>query len=402
MVISPINNQNGDSSDYSGFIRSLESQFPDQGNATTSSASNTNQPTRQNGVNLAKNMPTEGISLSDSLNLILEKLQISETGQFEADTTDGLKFKVDQKYLKEQGFTVVQNNLLSLNKVIQEHSSLIENVLNYKIEIDPTRNVVKFNPSAEFKYAPEIINIKNIPLISSPNEGIFEGYPVNTLIPVLVGPPPLDYLRTISGEKTKMFSGIDNNSFDALEKAAKQEDPGKIDFHLAQALNIGMLPNGEMTIINDLQVLKQLKFSPDDFIRRLAPQGIIHPNDIHRLKKAENSTEPFHTTPFTPPPIRKILELLPTVIAPYDRDPGYEGYRFTMKRDLTPLAPQELQPLIESAGLIHYLQYITQHHNLLKDGIINKDHPVPKNLGFLIKPDGGCILPEKILNPQKN
>jgi hypothetical protein len=157
-----------------------------------------------------------------------------------------------------------------------------------------------------------------------------------------------------------------------------------------------------MTIINDLQVLKQLKFSPDDFIKRLAPQGIIHPNDIHRLKKAENSTEPFHTTPFTPPPIREILKLLPTVIAPYDRDPGYEGHRFTMIKDPTPLAPQELQPLIESTGLIHYLQWITQHHNLIKDEIINKDHPVPKNLGFLIKPDGGCILPEKILNPSKN
>jgi hypothetical protein len=73
-----------------------------------------------------------------------------------------------------------------------------------------------------------------------------------------------------------------------------------------------------------------------------------------------------------------------------------------MIKDPTPLAPQELQPLIESTGLIHYLQWITQHHNLIKDEIINKDHPVPKNLGFLIKPDGGCILPEKILNPSKN
>ncbi|NBV99244.1 MAG: hypothetical protein EBR67_07025, partial [Proteobacteria bacterium] len=311
-------------------------------------------------------------------------------------------FKVNQAYLEEQGFLVVQNDLLELNKKIPEDPNLSENILNYKVEIDPTRNVVRFKPNAEFKYAPEIVNIKNIPLTSSPNEGIFEGYPVNTLIPVLVGPPPLDYLRTISGEKNKMFSGIDNNSFNALEQAARQEDPGKVDFHLAQALMIGMLPNGEMTIINDLQVLKQLHFSPDDFIRRLAPQEIIHPNDIHRLKKADNSTEPFHTTPFTPPPIREILKSLRTVVAPYDRDLGYEGHRFTMTRDPTPLAPQELQPLIESAGLIHYLQWISQHQNLVRDGIIDQDHPVPKNLGFLIKADGGCILPEKMLNPQKN
>jgi len=338
------------------------------------------------------------LSLSDKLNSILEVLQINGTGKFKT-SNDELIFTVNKSYLEEKGFLVVQNDLLKLNQIIQEKPELCENILNYKVEIDPKRNVVKFNPSAEFQYAPEIINIRNIPLISSLNEGIFEDYPVNRLIPVLVGPPPLDYLRTRSGEKTNMFSGINNDSFSTLEQAARQEDPGKVDFHLAQALNIGMLPNGVITIIDDLTVLKQLKFSPDNFIKRLAPEGIIHPNDIHRLKKAEKSTDPFHTTPFTPPPIREILKLLHTVIAPYDRDPGYEGYRFTMVKDQTPLAPQELQPLIESAGLIHYLQYITQHHNLIKDGIIGKDRPVPKNLGFLIKPDGGCILPKKILNP---
>jgi hypothetical protein len=379
----------------------LESQFNPVDITPSSSSNHGNTQPRQIGENLAETQPTGGMSLINQLNSTLEELGINRTGEFKTSNNE-LKFIVNQAYLEEKGFLVVQKDLLTLNKKIQENFNLCEHILNYKVEIDPTRNVVRFKPNAEFKYAPEIVNIKNIPLTSSPNEGIFEGYPVNTLIPVLVGPPPLDYLRTISGEKTKMFSEIDNNSFDALEKAAKQEDPGKIDFHLAQALNIGMLPNGEITIINDLQVLRQLHFSPDDFIRRLAPQEIIHPNDIHRLKKADNSTEPFHTTPFTPPPIREILKSLRTVVAPYDRDLGYEGHRFTMKKDLTPLAPQELQPLIESAGLIHYLQWISQHQNLIRDGIIDQDHPVPKNLGFLIKPDGGCILPEKILNPQKN
>jgi hypothetical protein len=375
----------------------LESQFV---NITPPSSSNHgNGQSRQIGENLAETQPTGGMSLINQLNSTLEELGINKTGEFKTSNNE-LKFIVNQAYLEEKGFLVVQKDLLTLNKKIQENFNLHEHILNYKVEIDPTRNVVKFKPNAEFKYAPEIVNIRNIPLTSSPTEGIFEEYSVNTLIPVLVGPPPLDYLRTISGEKTNMFSGIENNSFNALEKAAKQEDPGKVDFHLAQALNIGMLPNGEMTIINDLQVLKQLTFSPEDFKRRLGPEVIIHPNDIHRLKKAENNTAPFHTTPFTPPPIRKILELLPTAIAYYDKDPGYEGFRFTMEKDPTPLAPKELQPLLESAGLHHYIQYITQHNNLEKDGLLAQgEHQVPKNLGFLIKPDGDCILPKKILNP---
>jgi hypothetical protein len=352
----------------------------------------TSQGARQTGQDLAQTSLTEGMSLINQLNSTLEELGIDKTGEFEADTTGGFKFKVNQAYLEEQGFLVVQNDLLELNKKIPEDPNLSENILNYRVEIDPTRNVVRFKPNAEFKYAPEIVNIKNIPLTSSPNEGIFEGYPVNTLIPVLVGPPPLDYLRRRDGEKTNMFSGIGNNAFEALEKATKQEDQYKTDFHLAHVLNIAMLPNGKWVIINDNDVIDRLGFPTNQFKELLSPELVISNRDMWSLNSRENHTKPFYTTPLTPPSIGELLSRLSIQVRRHLINGKHEN-RFTVTENQTALVPK-LANHIKAGSLHHLVQFYLQNALLQESGQIRKDMP-PAHKGFLYDPNGFPISPDK-------
>ena len=353
----------------------------------------TSQGARQTGQDLAQTSLTEGMSLINQLNSTLEELGIDKTGEFEADTTGGFKFKVNQAYLEEQGFLVVQNDLLELNKKIPEDPNLSENILNYRVEIDPTRNIVKFKPSADFKYAPEIINIRNIQRESS-GKKIFEDYPVNTLIPVLVGPPPLDYLRKTNGEKSHKFAGIEDGAFAALERAAKKEDKYKIDFHVAHALNIAMLPNGQWSIIDDREVLNKMRLTTTKFKELLSPDIVINTEDIKGLRNNEGSPRFLLDTPFTPPTIRQILSL-PTKIKPYiQREPF--GKRVTLIEDAIPLAPEALRDHLSATGLHHFLQYFLQYNELVQDGKIRPEDMPKKDHGMLTRPnrDQDYLIPQ--------
>jgi hypothetical protein len=322
------------------------------------------------------------------LNSILEQLDITQTGKFEADATTEFKFKVNQKYLEEQGFLVVQNDLLKLNKKIQEDLHLSEHVLNYRVEIDPTRNIVQFKPSTEFKYAPEIVNIRNIPKAFSPNKDIFEDYPLNTLIPVLVGPPPIDYLRRRDGEKTNMFSGIGNNAFEALEKATKQEDQYKTDFHLAHVLNIAMLPNGKWVIINDNDVIDKLGFPTAKFKELLSPDFVMNSLDIWNSRG--NPAQPFYDTPFMSPVIRALLTKLKIEVREHQTTHGRQP-RFTTTEDRTALVPK-LGPFRDAASLHHLLHYYILYPLLKQDGQVDETMP-PANKGFLCERNGASIGP---------
>ncbi|MFM7457404.1 MAG: hypothetical protein ACKO3R_01900 [bacterium] len=348
----------------------------------------TGQGARQTGRDLAKNSPVE--DMITQLNSTLEKLDIANTGEFVTDTTGGFKFKVNQAYLEEKGFLVVQNDLLELNKEIQENPSLNENILNYRVEIDPTRNIVKFKPSADFKYAPEIVNIRNIPKEHSPTEGIFEDYPINTLIPVLVGPPPIDYLKRQDGEKTSMFSGIEENAFKALEKATKQDDLYKTDFHLAHALNIAMLPNAKWVIIDDNRAIDTLGFPTAKFKELLSPELVISNKDMWNLKSGENHTQPFYDTPLTPPSIRKLLPKLAIQVR-QQQGPNAAEPRFMATESKTALAPQ-LGPHIDAASFHHLLQYFNQYPLLQKANKIDPAMP-QAHKGFLCNTSGSSIGP---------
>lgn len=353
----------------------------------------TSQGARQTGQDLSQTSLTEGMSFINQLNSTLEELGITRTGTFEADATTGFKFKVNQAYLEEQGFLVVQNDLLELNRRIPEDPRLSEYILNYRVEIDPTRNIVKFKPSADFKYAPEIINIKNIQRESS-GKKIFEDYPVNTLIPVLVGPPSLDYLRKTNGEKSHKFDGIENGAFAALERAAKKEDKYKIDFHVAHALNIAMLPNGQWSIIDDRDVLNKMRLTTTEFKKLLSPDIVIDTEDINGLRNNEGSPRFLLDTPFTPPIIRQILSS-PTIIKPYTQREPF-GKRVTLTEDAIPLAPEALKDHLSAAGLHHFLQYFLQYNKLVKNGeIIPEDMP-QRDHGMLTRPnpDQDYLIPQ--------
>jgi hypothetical protein len=374
-----------DSGDPNRDIRAqLESQFQGPVDVTVLSSSNHNNgKARQIGKNLAETQPTEGMSLINQLNSILEELNISKTGQFQADATGNFKFKVNQAYLEEKGFLIVQNDLLKLNQEIQENPSLHEHILNYKVEIDPTRNVLIFKPSAEFTYAPEIVNIRNIRRESS-GKNIFEDYSENTLIPVLVGPPPLDYLRKTNGEKSNKFNGIEDNAFKALEKAAKKEDQYKINFHVAHALNIAMLPNGKWSIIDDSDLLNRMRFPTTEFKRLLSPEIAINAQDIQTLKQKENLTQLSLDTPFTPPATKEILRL-PTNVQPYMQGPPH-GQRLTLVDDPVPLAPESLKDHLNTAGLGHFVQYFLRYNVREKNGEIQPGMP-QKDHGMLTRPN---------------
>jgi hypothetical protein len=380
----------GNSGDHDPDIRiQLESLLQqNQNNATAPSLSpNKDRTAREIGGDLAETQLTEAMSLSNQFNSILERLAINKTGEF-ADTTDELKFKVNQEYLDEKGFLIVQKDLLTLNQAIQEALSSSEHTLNYKIEIDPTRNVVNFKPNTEFKYAPEIINIKNIPKAYSPNEGIFEDYPINTLIPVLVGPPPLDYLRKTNGEKSTKFAGIEDGAFKALEKATKQEDHYKTDFHLAHALNIAMLPNAKWVIIDDNQVIDRLGFPTNQFRELLSPELVMNSRDMWNLKIGENHKQTFYDTPLTPPSIRR---LLPKLAIQVRQHPTQGEGRFITTESKTALAPN-LAPYIDTASFHHLVQYFNQHALLQQAGQIDQGMP-PLNKGFLCTINGSPIGP---------
>lgn len=371
----------------------LESQFNPVDITPSSSSNHGNTQPRQIGKNLAETQPTGGMSLITQLNSTLEELDIHQTGEFVTDTTGGFKFKVNQKYLEEQGFLVVQNDLLELNKRIQEDPRLSEHVLNYKVEIDPTRNVVKFKSNAEFKYAPEIVNIRNIRRESS-GRNIFEDYPANTLIPVLVGPPPIDYLRKPNGEQTNMFSGIESSAFEALARATTQEDRHKIDFNIAHALNIAMLPNAKWIITDDNKAITRMGFPAAGFKALLSPELAILASDIGDLKDVEVNDTPFYVTPFTPPSIREILLQLPIEIHQHQ-----VGNRFTVANNTTGLAPQDLEGHIDAASFHHLLQYLNQQSLLKKAGLITSEMP-PENKGLLYRTDGSIIGPVPPKNNQ--
>jgi hypothetical protein len=394
MTSSGIGNITG-SGDYDRDIRAeLESQFEqDHVDATISSSSiSNNGATRQIGEDLAKTPPTGGMSLINQLNSTLEELGINKTGEFKTSNNE-LKFIVNQAYLEENGFLIVQKDLLKLNQKIQENPNLHEHILNYKVEIDPTRNVVKFKPSAEFKYAPEIVNIRNIRRESS-GKNIFEDYPVNTLIPILIGPPPLDYLRKTNGEKSNKFAGIEDSAFEALEKAAKKEDQYKIDFHVAHALNIAMLPNGQWSIIDDRDVLNKMRLTTTKFKQLLSPEIVVNTGDIQKLRKNEGPAKFLLDTPFTPPTIREILSL-PTNIKPYTHAAPF-GKRVTLTEDRIPLAPEALQDHLKAAGLHHFLQYYLQYNELVKDGKIKEEDMPQRDHGMLARPnpDQDYLIPQ--------
>jgi hypothetical protein len=371
--------------------------------ASLSSSHNNGKARREIGENLAETQPTEGMSLINQLNSTLEELNIDKTGKFQTDTTGGFKFKVNKAYLEEKGFLVVQKDLLKLNEVIQEviqgvikkDPQLSEYILNYnyKVEIDPTRNVVNFSPSAEIKYGPEIINIKNIPKAYSPNEGIFEDYPIDTLIPVLVGPPSIDYLRRKDGEKTNMFSEIDNNSFEALEKATlekatKQDKEYKRDFHLAHVLNIAMLPNGKWIIIDDAGLINTLKFPTDEFKRLLSPELVMNNGDIWNSRG--NHAQPFYDTPLTPPLIRTLLPKLGIQVRQHQTKNGLSA-RFTSTESKTALVTN-VEPFKHAASFHHLLHYYILYPLLKQDGRVDETMP-PAHKGFLCETNGANIGP---------
>jgi len=187
-----------------------------------------------------------------------------------------------------------------------------------------------------------------------------------------------------------MFAGIKDGAFAALEKATKQDDLYKTDFHLAHALNIAMLPNAKWVIIDDNRTIDRLGFSTAKFKDLLSPDFVMNSLDIWNLKSEQNHTQPFYDTPLTPPSIR---ELLPKLAIQFRQQQGQNGAeaRFIATESKTALAPQ-LGSHIDAASFHHLLQYFNQHHLLQKANKIIPGMP-PANKGFLYNINGSPIGP---------
>ena len=187
-----------------------------------------------------------------------------------------------------------------------------------------------------------------------------------------------------------MFSGIERSAFNALEKATKQDDLYKTDFHLAHALNIAMLPNAKWVIIDDNQAIDKLGFLTAKFKELLSPELVISNSDMWNLKSEKNYTQPFYDTPLTPPSIRELLPKLAIQVRQQQGQNRAEA-RFIATESKTALAPQ-LGHHIDAASFHHLLQYFNQYPLLQKADKIDPGMP-PAHKGFLCNTSGSSIGP---------
>lgn len=355
MNIDPSNSAN-DPSKFWGVNNSQTNG--DKAAFNSNSGVNGSQNSREVGESLG-----QAPSLSTDLNKLLSKLELTKTGSFTG--TDGaLVFKVNYPYLQEKGFLKVQNDLLEVNKAILQDYNLNERVLNYKIEsfpVDkfPNRNNIKFKPSHDFQYGSEIVNIPNIHdrITDKP---IFPDYDSRLLVPVLVGPPSLADLKTNSGLRNNLTQGISQQAFEFLEKAANRESEKKIDFHVANALHLMTLPNGQHAILNDSDLLSKFGFSPDNLKFNLEPEYVLSSENTIQLALKEK--RPYNRPPTTPPVIDDLLEKFDIRVT--DNNPKIEDFKFTednLKRYMVTNTKMSLIPAAavdhkESAGLVYYMQ----------------------------------------------